>query len=470
MEAIDIIFTYTCKESIMKCAVPLTGIAAIALCTFAVQADNSLGRTHTSLTRLKPERLEATHQDVQQLRSSRATLDTLSSTYTALGLKDYRATFHTHAGDSAHTGGTPEEFLEAAKSTGLDIAFLSDHYRPPRDFMESWRGVRDGVLFIPGSESSGFLLHPDKSVVEWMGSDRATLKSRVAEGTGMLFLSHAEDNVSETLEHATGMEIYNRHYDAKDDMAILFSIAQRMTSPDKAQDLLELVAQYPEEVFGVQQDYPQLYLDRWDAETKTRRVVGVGANDCHHNNVLVLKKKDDTTALLGTVVDDDDEMRSIDASKNPGLQSMMEGKAAGDTLVTLDIDPYPVAVNNMSTHIFSGELTESAVRKAVAAGHVYVSHDWLCDPEGFFFWAENDGEPSGILGDEVSFGKELALKAQIPLNTHVRLLRNGEVVKKQQTDDFSYDVKEPGTYRLEAWVTTDGEERPWIYSNPIYVR
>ncbi len=462
--------TDTRKEQIMKFAIPLSAIAVVAMCTLPAHADNSLGRTHNSLTRLKPERLEATHRDVQRLRSSRVTLDTLNPTYSALGLKDYRATFHTHAGDSSHTGGTPEEFLEAAKSTGLDIAFLSDHYRPPRDFMDSWRGVRDGVLFIPGSESSGFLLHPDQSVVEWMGSDKDTLKSRVAEGTGMLFLSHAEDNVSETLEHATGMEIYNRHYDAKDDMAILFSIAQRMTNPEKAQDLLELVAKYPEEVFGVQQDYPQLYLDRWDAETQTRRVVGVGANDCHHNNVLVLKKKDDTTALLGTNVDDDDEMRTIDATKNPGLMSRMQGKAAGDTLVTLDIDPYPIAITNMSTHIFAQDLTESAVRKGVAGGHVYVSHDWLCDPEGFFFWAEKDGKSAGILGDEISFTENITLKAQIPLDTHVRLLRNGEVVQDQQADDFSYDVKEPGVYRFEAWVSTDGEERPWIYSNPIYIR
>jgi hypothetical protein len=31
-------------------------------------------------------------------------------------------------------------------------------------------------------------------------------------------------------------------------------------------------------------------------------------------------------------------------------------------------------------------------------------------------------------------------------------------------------VKEPGAYRLEAWLTLDGEQRPWIYSNPIYVK
>src|SRR6185295_18685519 len=32
------------------------------------------------------------------------------------------------------------------------------------------------------------------------------------------------------------------------------------------------------------------------------------------------------------------------------------------------------------------------------------------------------------------------------------------------------EAKETGAYRLEAWLKVDGEERPWIYSNPVYVR
>jgi hypothetical protein len=31
-------------------------------------------------------------------------------------------------------------------------------------------------------------------------------------------------------------------------------------------------------------------------------------------------------------------------------------------------------------------------------------------------------------------------------------------------------VKEPGAYRLEAWLELDGELRPWIFANPVYVR
>src|SRR4029434_10757136 len=33
-----------------------------------------------------------------------------------------------------------------------------------------------------------------------------------------------------------------------------------------------------------------------------------------------------------------------------------------------------------------------------------------------------------------------------------------------------YKAEQPGAYRLEAWLEVDGEDRPWIYSNPVYLQ
>jgi hypothetical protein len=53
----------------------------------------------------------------------------------------------------------------------------------------------------------------------------------------------------------------------------------------------------------------------------------------------------------------------------------------------------------------------------------------------------------------------------------VRLLRHGEeVATSEGKSEFEFTVTEPGAYRLEAWLKLDGEYRPWIFSNPIYVR
>lgn len=441
-----------------------------ALIAQPVWAGKSLGREYTAAQRIQPAHLEAVHTQVQTINEKRQESPKTTRQLEGLGLSDFRAIFHTHAGDSAHTGGTPEELLRGAHETGLQVVFLSDHFRPPRDFMDSWRGLKEGVLFIPGSESHGFLVHPDESVFEAMSGDKQALIDKVGAGSGMLFLSHVEERTDHPMDGITGMEVYNRHYDAMDDMMLLLHVVQRLTKAGEAEILSELIAKYPDEFFAAQQDYPQVYMDKWDAESIKQRVVGVAANDCHHNNVLIMKVKDDKTAIVGTNVDDDDEMQDFSVDTYPGLAELLKGKSPGDVLARLDIDPYPVAIDNVSTHIFASEQTEASMREAVRSGHAYVSHDWLCTPKGFLAWVEQKGKNVAILGDEITFTKGQTLKAQFPVSCNVRLFRNGEVIKEDESRDFSFKIKEPGVYRLEAWLEIDGEQRTWIYANPIYVR
>jgi hypothetical protein len=65
----------------------------------------------------------------------------------------------------------------------------------------------------------------------------------------------------------------------------------------------------------------------------------------------------------------------------------------------------------------------------------------------------------------------LKLTAKLPLPAYVRLLRYGEEVATSEGQaEFAFGLKEAGAYRLEGWLKLDGELRPWIFSNPIYVR
>jgi hypothetical protein len=65
----------------------------------------------------------------------------------------------------------------------------------------------------------------------------------------------------------------------------------------------------------------------------------------------------------------------------------------------------------------------------------------------------------------------MKLVARTPLPAYARLLRHGvEVANSEGKSDFDFTVREPGVYRFEAWLKIDGEHRPWIYSNPIYVK
>src|SRR5205823_11361764 len=116
-------------------------------------------RKYTNVERLALARLAAVHDDVQKLKLQRVSIPLLP------GLNDYRCILHAHAEDSAHTGGTLPEMLADAKKAGISAILLTDHFRPPQDFIDGrWRGMKDGVLFIPGSEVRGFLVYPMKSM------------------------------------------------------------------------------------------------------------------------------------------------------------------------------------------------------------------------------------------------------------------------------------------------------------------
>ena len=423
-------------------------------------------RRWTTLERLSAERLATAHADVERLRA------TVQPPPALPDLNDYRGVFHAHAGDSDHTGGTPEELLRDAGRVDVDVVFLSDHYRPPRDFMDGWRGLRDGVLFIPGSEAHGFLIHPEQSVVEHMAADAGTLLRQVNRGAGMAFLSHVEERLDHPMDGLTGMEIYNRHADALDDGDSMRALVGWIVDPDQSKALARAVELYPEEVFAAQFDYPAQYLAKWDRETMQRRIVGVNANDCHHNQVFVVIKADDDSVRVGTIVDDPDEMRVLTTADAPRIPELVRGHEPGTVIGHYDLDPYWVSMRNSTTHILAPALDEATIRSAVAAGHVYVAHDWLADPTGFQFYVGKPAAPSAMMGDEwtLEAGATTELKALFPLPATIRLILNGEEISVTEARSLTHRLDRPGVYRVEAWLEVDGEWRTWIYSNPVYVR
>jgi hypothetical protein len=305
-----------------------------------------------------------------------------------------------------------------------------------------------------------------------MGQKGQGFIDMVTAGNGMIFLSHIEERPDHALDGLTGLEIYNRHYDAERDKASLLALALKLTDPEGLAELQEAACLYPDELFAFQCDYPKVYLDKWDEGTRRGRLTGVAANDCHHNQVLVVKVVDAGTLLVGTNVDKNAQMRKVTAALRPGIREMTKGRKPGDVLARLDTDPYAVSFRNAATHVLAPKLDEATLRVALKAGHAFVAHDWMCDATGFRFVARDArGRQVAIMGDEVKLADGLKLTAKLPLPAYVRLLRRGEQVAKWDgTSEFAFAVAEAGAYRLEAWLDLDGELRPWIFANPIYVR
>ena len=446
--------------------VPWKGLAITASLTLLSSSllaqTNPPVKKYSSLDRMKTVHLKAAHEDAERLQAARRSLPPLP------GLHDYKAIIHAHADDSDHTGGTRPEMLADAKKAGVHVIMLTDHLRPPRDFMEGWRGMHDGVLFIPGSEALGFLVFPANSMMDRIHQARAQLIASVTESNGLIFLSHCEERLDHPMDGLNGMEIYNRHWDAKKDMASMIVLAFKLIDPPQLAELQENLRLYPDELLASQVTYPQDYIGKWDKDTQKRRLTGIAANDCHHNSVFVVKMQDEETILIGTSVDKDDGLRKVTAASRPAIRELTKGHKPGDTLVRVDLDPYYRTFRGVTTHILAPELTENTVRAALQQGHAFISHDWMCDATGFSFVLS--APDKAIMGDEAKFAAGQKLLAQFPVACHIRLIQDGKAIADQESDHLEYAVGAPGVYRVEGWLKVDGEARPWIYSNPIYLR
>jgi hypothetical protein len=422
------------------------------------------GRKYSSIERLEMHHLRAVHADRLRLASRRHPVRL------ATGYTDYRAVLHAHAEDSSHTGGTRPELLAAAKRSGVSIIMLSDHVRPGRDFInDSWRGLKDGVLWIPGAESQGFLVFPLESIQNQQWQTRADYIRLIKDQGGNIFLSHVEERLDWDTAELDGMEIYNHHTDVLDDRAFSAWLQAAIVDPVRLEQLTRALAEYPQEVFGSQQDYLGSIIAKWDRDTQQHRSAGIAANDCHHNQVFTVTVVDAQTVEVGYIGSRPTSQR-ITAAQNPKVAELARLHHAGEVLGRLDFDPYERSLSYVSTHVLSKSLDEAAIRQALRAGHAYVAHDWLAEPTQFAFVAAHRGRRIGVMGDEIEARPGLKLRAATTLIATLKLFRNGSLVKSVRNDRLDFAPRESGVYRLEAWLELDGEQRPWIYSNPIYVR
>jgi acetyl esterase/lipase len=369
-------------------ACPTTAVVLLAPVLVAAE------HPRTAVERLQPSHLEAVRD--QRIRWMRDRVNIpLDGIY-----HDYRAVIHVHAEDAPHTLGTREQVLQAAKASGVDVVLWTDHKGPKPD---TWHGLRNDVLFIPGSEDDHALRFP---------SPAGDLK----------FWSHLEEISDPQPDGFDGTEIYNRHADAEIHKEVYDYVRHAIENKRQWHKLVENFKQFPDEVFGAGTDSMPGYLAKWDALTSQRRFTGIGANDAHRNQVFE-----------GTV-----------------------------------FDPYEVAFRNLSTHILARGLNEESIRESLRDGHVYVAHDWLCDPSGFLMVAVNN---LGLydIGDRVPMAGTTVLQARLPVPAKIRIIRTGKVVWEGSGEKAEFTPQEEGAYRLEAWLTVDDEERPWIYTNPFYL-
>jgi acetyl esterase/lipase len=298
--------------------------------------------------------------------------------------------------------------VAAARRAGVRIVLP---VAPGPTSLASWRGLRDGVLLIPGVETAdGMICLPQNA------GDGPT--SSAAEG-GLRFLTAVGRGGDGATQAVAGIEIGGRA-DPKAvggaTLALLEAVTRSRPAPADWRG-------FPTEVFGGAVAARPDLLERWETELRTRPLTGIAVVDL----------------------------------------------PPGDGWAGLPADAWDGVMGSVSTHLRVTEISESAVRVALAEGRAYVAHDWLCDPTGFVFGAVNN---LGVFpeGDSAPLAGKTRAMALCPVPARIKLIHNGRVIHETTGTNLTHDIGDFGAYRVEAWLSVGGEDRPWLFSNPIRLR
>jgi len=367
-------------------------------------------------------KLKSLRTDLVELKSQRLSPVGLE------GYKDLRGVIHVHSYISHDSEGTHEEIFRAAQQAKLDFIIMTDH-DTPGIFTEGMQGWHEDILVIRGMEMiKGCHGSADRcasllgiGLETYMDHRPLTFQQvldEVHRQGGLAFVAHPKGWKEWSLKGIDGIEIY----DVLDDV-----MDRKWKFPKFFFDILYSYRRYPDEIFISIQDHPAWHLKKWDDLAQSRRVVGIAGNDAHQN-----------VRVMGH-----------------------------------QLDPYPLSFRFVTTHVILDGLApqrdKASVLSALQAGHAYVAFDLLSDATGFLFTVSGEGN-SGIMGDEVAFTEGQKLITQLPTPGRVVLMKDGQQFRQCLCSKFDVPVEGPGVYRVEVYLPIQGRWRPWIFSNPIYIR
>jgi len=135
------------------------------------------------------------------------------------------------------------------------------------------------------------------------------------------------------------------------------------------------------------------------------------------------------------------------------------------------IFPYERMFHYLRNHFYIDADTPPAARTAalwdaLAEGRGFVAHDILADAKGAECAATLPGGERMMMGEERPFAKGLSMTLTLPVRAQISWIANGRPRLRVTGDSLTAEPIEPGVYRFEARL--DG--RPWLFTNPFYLR
>jgi hypothetical protein len=350
--------------------------------------------------------------------------------------RDYSGVIHVHTFLGGHSEGTFSELIAAAKANRLDFVIMTEH--PDSEFSTAamtLNGTVSGVLFINGNEvvtanGDRLLLIPGSENANSANSENTEqVVAKQKSSGGLSIAAYPTDSNGWQTSAVDGVEIYN-----------LFTNARAANKLTLFFDGLWSYRSYADLMFANFLARPSDNLKLWDQQNSSanRKLFALAGNDAHSN--------------IGFRLTD----------------------AAGRPLLGMKLDPYQRSFRVVRTHVFIPKdepLSRASLLGALAHGHCYISFDVFADPKGFAFTAARTDK---IGGDEVTFQNGLELSVNVPFPGRIVLIKNGDAIEQQNGPHARFSVPAgAAVYRVECYLDslpTPAKGKPWIISNPIFVR
>ena len=374
-------------------------------------------------------RLSRLRRTIQQLAAQRVAPSTQSE------FVDYQGVIHVHSSLGGHSTGNFAELIAAAKANQLDFVIMTEH--PQSDFdtaAMTLKGLHGGVLFVNGNEvatSNGdrLLLIPGSADAASAGA-RTTQEviNQQRSAGGLSFAAYPADSQNWQTSSVDGVEVYN-----------LFANARQIRPVVMFFDGFWSYRSYADLMFAYFFALPDENLRRWDTAMldTNRKLVATAGNDAHSN--------------VGVSLNDD----------------------SGKQLIGVKLDPYERSFRTVRTHILIKKgisLTRESVLQALSQGHCYISFDLFGEAAGFSFSAKNS---ETMMGDETALSANSQFIVRVPLAARIVMIKNGNVIEQRQGTTVEFPATGTGFYRVESYLDNlpaPATGKPWIISNPIYLR
>ena len=374
---------------------------------------------------------------VAALPPARVRLDASRVDGTAAGI------IHIHTNRSDGTG-SPDQIAAAAAAAGLKFIVLTDHGDATR--IPDPPIYRHGVLCLDGVEVSTagghyIAIGLPEAPYPLAGEPRDVVDD--VQRLGGFGIAAHPDSPKPDLR----WQGWTAPFDAMELMNLDSEWRKRVAAAGAQPKFLLAgrLLSYPfrrgEAIASVLTD-PSANIARWDALTRTRKVVGVAGADAHAKLAL------------------------------------MNGEA-GESRFALAFPGYEASFSSLSVHVepstpLSGQANADAraIVDGLRAGHVYTAVDGLASPPSFSFTASGL-EQTIREGDEVvapAGDLMLRVASNAPASFTTTLLKDGRAAASSHQRNVIVPSSGPGVYRVEIRASERPENPTWILSNPIYLR